>query len=508
MIAAYTDANNALEKDRLRDEIAAAQNAIRSRGVPAPKDAIDWRVDFADVHAGGGFDLVIANPPYVRQEEIAPADYKNRLLQAYPAAAVGRSDLYCYFYARALQLLKTGGLQAFVCSNSWLDVGYGAKLQEYLLDNATIEAIYESAVERQFSTAAINTIISFIRRGPPAAGHETRFVRLLEEFNAAVKPAGQKRIIAKTAAALRAAGTDPEKVKPANKRGQGGSRGYVGDKWGGKYLRAPDIYHHILDKYGDKLVRLGDIAEVRFGIKTGANDFFYLTPEVIAEFGIEPAYCRPVMTTPQESRRIAVDPAALPRRLFMCHRDKADLAGAGALAYIEWGEKQGYHRRRSVASRRRWYDLGERNTTQLAMNYLVDTTARTFFVQDELLFGDNFQELRSDKVGPLQLCVAMNATLSQLMLNISGRANFGGGLIKIQTYEIEGLTIVNPQLLPEPDAAIFNATDWDMLTPSAARRHIDAAVYEALGLTPAARAAVPAGVTDLVTNRKRRAASV
>ena len=142
------------------------------------------------------------------------------------------------------------------------------------------------------------------------------------------------------------------------------------------------------------------------------------------------------------------------------------------------------------------------------MNYLVDTTARTFFVQDELLFGDNFQELRSDKVGPLQLCVAMNATLSQLMLNISGRANFGGGLIKIQTYEIEGLTIVNPQLLLEPDAAVFNATDWDVLTSSAARRHIDAAVYEALGLTPAARAAVQAGVTDLVTNRKRRAASV
>ena len=67
---------------------------------------------------------------------------------------------------------------------------------------------------------------------------------------------------------------------------------------------------------------------------------------------------------------------------------------------------------------------------------------------------------------------------------------------------------MNPQLLPEPDAAVFNATDWDMLTPSAARRHIDAAVYEALGLTPAARAAVQAGVTDLVINRKRRAANV
>ena len=507
LIADYTDANDAGKKDRLRDEIAAAKAAIRG-GVPAPEGALDWRVDFADVHAAGGFDLVIANPPYVRQEEIAPADYKNRLLQAYPAAAVGRSDLYCYFYARALQLLKTGGLQAFVCSNSWLDVGYGAKLQEYLLDNATIEAIYESAVERQFSTAAINTIISFIRRGPPAAGHETRFVRLLEEFDAAVKPAGQKRIIAKTAAELRAAGTDPEKVKPANKRGHGGSRGYVGDKWGGKYLRAPDIYHHILAKYGDKLVRLGDIATVRFGIKTGANQFFYLKPDRIKEFGIEAEFLAPIMTSPTESRSLIVNPATLPYRVFMCHQDRADLKGTGALGYIEWGEQQGYHRNRSVVSRRRWYDLGNRNTTPLAVNYLVDTTARTFFVQNELLFGDNFQELHSRREQPLPLCVAMNATLAQLMLNTSGRGNFGGGLMKVQTYEFQGLPLVNPSLLPEPDVAVFSAADWDALAPSESRREIDTLTHDALGLTAGERDAVYAGVRDLVESRKRKAGSV
>ena len=142
----------------------------------------------------------------------------------------------------------------------------------------------------------------------------------------------------------------------------------MGDKWGGKYLRAPDIYHAILNKCADKLVRLGDIATVKFGIKTGANDFFFLTPEVIEEWDIALEFYRPVMTTPQESRRIAVDPAALPKQLFMCHQNKDALAGTGALAYIQWGEAQGYHQRRSVASRRRWYDLGKRDTTQLAMN--------------------------------------------------------------------------------------------------------------------------------------------
>ena len=51
---------------------------------------------------------------------------------------------------------------------------------------------------------------------------------------------------------------------------------YIGNKWGGKYLRAPDIYWTILKKGKGKLIRLGDVAEVRFGIKTGANDFFFL----------------------------------------------------------------------------------------------------------------------------------------------------------------------------------------------------------------------------------------
>ena len=453
-----------------------------------------------------GFDVVIANPPYVRQEGIAPKSYKDALLKAYPDAAVGRSDLYCYFYARALQLLRDGGMHLFVCSNSWLDVGYGAKLQEYLLDNAAVDAIYESAVERQFSTAAINTIISVARKGAPDDGHATRFVRLLEEFEPALQPDGKKRVISKTVAELRAAGTDPDKRKPAGKDGKGGNSGYVGDKWGGKYLRAPDIYHQIRDKCGDKLVRLGDIAAVRRGVTTGANDFFYLTPEVIAEFGIEPEYCRPVLTTPQESRRIAVDPAALPRRLFMCHRDKADLAGAGALAYIEWGEQQGYHRRRSVASRRRWYDLGERAEPELAINRRIDTTSRTFSVKGSVFVGDTLYEINT--ADATAVCVALNSTWGQLLINIEGRANFGAGVLEIEVYETANLAVVNPQLLPELDAAVFNAADWDVLTPSAARRHLDAAVYEALGLTADERAAVYAGVRELVGNRRSRAASV
>ena len=74
--------------------------------------------------------------------------------------------------------------------------------------------------------------------------------------------------------------------------------------------------------------------------------------------------------------------------------------------------------------------------------------------------------------------------------------------MKIQTFEIANLQIAKPQLLPEPNESAFNAVDWDVLTPSAARRHIDGAVFDALGLTPNERRAVYAGVTELVQNRR------
>lgn len=61
---------------------------------------------------------------------------------------------------------------------------------------------------------------------------------------------------------------------------------YVGSKWG-KYLRAPSIFFKILEKGKDLFVPLKAVAEVRFGIKTGANEFFYLTEEQIKAFGIE-----------------------------------------------------------------------------------------------------------------------------------------------------------------------------------------------------------------------------
>ncbi len=489
------------EKDRLKEEVEQLQDQLKSARAEAapPPGVVDWSVEFAEVFdKRGGFDIVVANPPYVRQEKIGPN--KDELKKEYASAVMARSDLYCYFYARALQILRDGGMHVFVCSNSWLDVGYGAKLQEYLLINSHVRAIYESAVERQFSTAQINTMISVIEKSTSDSSRNTRFVSLRQEFEKALANAASRREISVTDTELMEAG----KGSPDTR----GRRKFVGDKWGGKYLRAPDIYWTIFDKGRGNLVRLGNVAKVRRGVTTGANDFFLLNDETIERWGIDDEFLQPVMTSPRESSSISIDAVQLPKKLFMCHEDKDDLVGTAALDYILWGESEGYNLRRSVSGRRLWYDLGKRKTASLAMNYVIGSTARTFYVPTGSHFTNVFHTVSIPPASLLRFCAALNSTLSQFMLNLTGRANLGGGALKVELYEFESLKIAEPKQLPDFDTGIFGTANWDVLTPSSERRLIDDAVFDWLGLTQGEREAVYAGVTELVENRRRRAQSV
>ena len=489
------------EKERLRAEIEELQDQLihaRAESSP-PQGVVDWGVEFAEVFdRRGGFDIAVANPPYVRQEQIGPT--KAALTKLYASAATARSDLCCYFYARALQMLRTGGMHVFVCSNSWLDVGYGAKLQEYLLENSHVRAIYESAVERQFSTAQINTMISIIGKAKGNGSQLSRFVSLREEFEKALTNAEYRREITVSKAALTEAG-----MGASNTRGR---RKHVGDKWGGKYLRAPDIFGTIQDKGSGKLVRLGDISKVRRGVTTGANKFFHLTNQEIERWEIEPEFLHPIMTSPQESRIITIDPSTLPFQLFLCHKSREDLAGTGALEYIKWGEEKRYQFRKTLAGRRRWYDLGEIPLSYLLMNKMIDVTSHTFLAMGGLYANNVLYEIYIAPKYLVKVCAVMNSTVCQMAANIEGRTNFGGGMLELAAYELANLFIISPDILSEIDPDIFSSADWDVLNPSPERRTIDEATFDVLGLTQGEKDAVYEGVTELVENRLRRARSV
>ena len=120
-----------------------------------------------------GFDVVIGNPPYVRQEKIK---HLKPTLKKHYTCYTGAADLYVYFYERGLRLLSANGIHTFICSNSWLDVNYGAPLQKYLLDNTASAVICHSEAEREFESADINTIVSILHNGTPDADSHLRFL--------------------------------------------------------------------------------------------------------------------------------------------------------------------------------------------------------------------------------------------------------------------------------------------------------------------------------------------
>ncbi|MDR2829428.1 MAG: N-6 DNA methylase [Methanobrevibacter sp.] len=90
----------------------------------------NWEEEFKEVMTHGGFDIIIGNPPYVRQEKIK--EYKPYFSEHY-TVHTGVNDLYTYFFEKGLTLLKEDGYLGFISSNTFTRVNYGRKLREFLL---------------------------------------------------------------------------------------------------------------------------------------------------------------------------------------------------------------------------------------------------------------------------------------------------------------------------------------------------------------------------------------
>ncbi|WP_231252833.1 class I SAM-dependent DNA methyltransferase [Helicobacter pylori] len=131
---------------------------------------LEWRFEFPEVldDEGGflGFDCIIGNPPYIRQEQIR--EIKPLLQKQYPDFYNSTADIYTYFFALSYRLLKEKGFNAFITSNKYARAKYGAKLRELLLKKTTIVSYMELNALKVFESATVDTsIMNFIKQEPP-----------------------------------------------------------------------------------------------------------------------------------------------------------------------------------------------------------------------------------------------------------------------------------------------------------------------------------------------------
>jgi adenine-specific DNA-methyltransferase len=120
-----------------------------------------------------GFDVVIGNPPYVRQEKIKK-DKPLLQKQGYEVFT-STADLYVYFYEKGYQLLKQKGVLAYITSNKWMRAKYGENLRKFLKEKTTIIKLIDFGGYRVFEQTVDTCILLFKKEKPPK-GHTFEFL--------------------------------------------------------------------------------------------------------------------------------------------------------------------------------------------------------------------------------------------------------------------------------------------------------------------------------------------
>jgi hypothetical protein len=187
------------EKLTLRDKINALRQEIAAWAHPGGgARGFDWAVEFAEVFSrpegeGGGFDIVVANPPYVR----ADAQFKHVKDEAERQAAIARWqqyrkdlknskvyetlyekwDLYVPFLERAYQLLRPGGQMVFIISDAYNAAKYAGKSHEFFLSRARVVRLDFCSDIPLFAAGVSNTIVHFARTQPDDAHTPLRLRR-------------------------------------------------------------------------------------------------------------------------------------------------------------------------------------------------------------------------------------------------------------------------------------------------------------------------------------------
>lgn len=131
-----------------------------------------WQVDFAEVfNEKGGFDIVIANPPYIRMEllkAITP-DLK-RLYRS----ATGRADAYIYFFEKGVGLLHDGGVLSYISSSTYAKTGSGEALRSILRDETTLRRFVDFGDLQVFEGVTTYPAILLLNNSKPADATEVR----------------------------------------------------------------------------------------------------------------------------------------------------------------------------------------------------------------------------------------------------------------------------------------------------------------------------------------------
>jgi methylase of polypeptide subunit release factors len=504
-------------------------------------------------------DAVVGNPPYVRQEKVEKKDkvrFGEIASDAWPSLRLtGRSDLHCYFWPAAARLLKPNGYFGFLTSSSWMDVEYGFALQGWMLRHFRILAVMESAAEPWFEDARVKTCVAILQRCDDESArmaNRVRFVRFARKLSdiIGVSPSEDEEARQSALAALRRAilltnshredhdlriiiksqydlwndgvrageilghvdleslaeeyengsGSGAEGDEPVEaERGTGTKENgeYHAGKWG-RYVRAPNLYFEIMQDFASRFVALGEIADVRFGVKTGCDAFFMpkdVSADVLAKYEtdrafrehaggaprkdvesrklkiiedglgvvhpIESKYVAPEVHSLMKVDRPIVRASDLDRVVLLVGEsmDKLKTKSPWAWRYIRYGMTTMFAsskskpvpvpKRSTCAARDPWYDLTGLVKPGIAFWPMAQQYRHIIAANPErLICNHNLFDVASDKLNATEqtaLVAVLNSTLIGLFKTFYGRFAGTEGNLKTEVVDVNLLEVPDPR---------------------------------------------------------------
>jgi hypothetical protein len=224
-------------------------------GIPlaASKRFFHWELEFPEVFfdeserkTDGGFDAVVGNPPYVRQEGLGD---DKAAFQATYKVFNSIADLYTYFIERGHMMLRTGGRFGMITANKFMRANYGAALRTFLIDNVMIEKLIDFGDLPVFGDATTYPVV-ILSSKEQRNGNRIEYALLktlnFEGLHHAIQAESNKM---------------PESA-------------FLGNTWS----LAAGSRQAVLDKLKSKSVPLGEYVggKIQYGIKTGFNEAFII----------------------------------------------------------------------------------------------------------------------------------------------------------------------------------------------------------------------------------------
>jgi len=232
----------------------------------------DFETYFSEIfHTKDGFDITIANPPYLSHDQIT--EDKNTLRSLYKTYAPF-ADLYCYFIERGLALLRPAGILSFITSNSYLKAEYGSNLRSLLSKKTAVRKLLNIEVSQVFSEAIVNVAVLLAQKKD----------RQGENMADAVLVTSSQWNSGDFGGFVRSESFDISLDQ------------FLGDEW---IIEKPEILlvRAKMERAGNTIKQLG--AKIRLGIATGCNDAFLVDSvkrkELIEEDGASANVIVPVI---------------------------------------------------------------------------------------------------------------------------------------------------------------------------------------------------------------------